>query len=119
MRSISSRLTKALATVLVMVMAVVPVFEALLCTIESPAAHAVAEGDGLGTVQDESHRSDLERGQAHASESCAHNHCHHPSAFIPLASGLIGEHQPHGLISAEGRSPPSGVRQRPSRPPWS
>lgn len=90
---------------LMAVMALVPVADAVSCSLESAASHAVEpcadhETDVEGSGGEHSAADDVGHGADDCAEgrmhgACAHNHCHHTMAHVP--SGIaMGQHLPDG-----------------------
>lgn len=76
-------MSRTIAMLLIAVMVFVPLSEALTCAFETSPSHAALE-DGSSVV-DAGDASGSADGN-HA--SCAHNHCHHSTASVPI--GVVG-----------------------------
>lgn len=118
MFSLSRKTGGFLLMLLMAVFVVLPIADALACTVEphaDSAAHAVG-GEGMGGDED-GDRDDGDR-DATSSAACGHGHCHHSTASLPPIAvagfatstrhGVDGQHaaRPYA-VSLEGlRRPP-------------
>jgi hypothetical protein len=107
------RFGRCLATLLIVVVAVVPVADAFSCALESEISHA-AEGlaGGDAGAHDEEASGDTLHGV------CPHNHCHHTTADVPpeAAVGAIAFEGGVAAAADDAGRPASGS-DGPMRPP--
>lgn len=119
MHRVPAKLGRAIATLLVAVLMMMPVIDAFMCSFESEAEHAAIALDESATPSagDEAGKGDAPEDRAHG--VCMHNHCHHSTANLFFSASVNHDAARVVQSAPQDATPAFGVYEQLLRPPRS